>query len=275
MAELSHSGNGNFSSAEMSNKFTTDELKYEALIHRNPEAEGEFIYCALSTLIFCRPTCSSRLPLRKNVIFCNSTEEAIEMNFRPCRRCKPDISVGWNKQRDIIEKACYMIAMDAASKGKLDMEAIINKLEISKWHFYRTFKNYTGKTPRKFYYECLQNANPLISNPLPVIETKKNLRKRKIAAEKLNLENATSRRKMHNITTVIPEKARYYQEIFEEKNGEQISPERILDDSESNFMCYLSQQYKIDTENPYYNVWNNYENVCDSKIIYDMIDEIF
>lgn len=167
----------------MSLKFPTFESKFKALEDRNPEAEGEFIYCVLTTAIFCRPTCSSRLPLRKHVIFCSSNEEAIEKNFRACKRCKPDISDGWNKQRELIENACCMIMKSALAKRKLDVKALIQNLQISKWHFYRIFRNYTGSTPRQFFNDCLKGVDPLVLNPLPIIQTKKYLLKRKSLAD--------------------------------------------------------------------------------------------
>lgn len=163
----------------MSKKYPTYESKINALMERDPEAEGEFIYCVLSTSICCRPTCSSRLPLKKNIIFCDNVKEAIEKSFRPCRRCKPDIPIGWNKARESIEKACLIIMKIATSKMKLNVNALACKIHMSKWHFCRTFKNYTGYTPKQYYKECIQGLNPLVLKPLPLIQTKKYLKKQK------------------------------------------------------------------------------------------------
>ncbi|CUM57859.1 unnamed protein product [Debaryomyces tyrocola] len=168
----------------MSKKYPTYESKFSALMERNPDAEGEFIYCVLSTSICCRPTCSSRLPLKKNIIFCDSVEEAIERRFRPCKRCRPHILVGWNKTREKIKKACLIIMKMATSKTKLDVDKLAVELRLSKWYFCRTFKNYTGYTPKKFYEECIQGSNPLIFKPLPLIRTKKNLQKQRELSRK-------------------------------------------------------------------------------------------
>ena len=45
---------------------TTDT---EAMAARDPEAEGMFVVAVRTTGVFCRPTCASRTPLRKNVEF--------------------------------------------------------------------------------------------------------------------------------------------------------------------------------------------------------------
>jgi len=51
--------------------------------------EGVFFTAVVTTRIFCRPTCSARKPLPKNVIFYASASEAQEAGFRPCLRCRP------------------------------------------------------------------------------------------------------------------------------------------------------------------------------------------
>ena len=50
-------------------RFTDDETKYQAILNRDPQAEGEFVYGAISTRIVCRPTCNCRVAMRKNVVF--------------------------------------------------------------------------------------------------------------------------------------------------------------------------------------------------------------
>lgn len=164
----------------MSSIFPTYEAKYKALLERNPDAEGQFIYCVLSTSICCRPTCSSRLPLKKNIMFCDNLGYALKEGFRPCRRCKPEIAMGWNKPREMVESACIKIMNRARCKNKIQIEEIAFELGVSKWHFCRTFKNYTGITPKRFYNECVRGSNTLDLNLIPIIQTKKNLEKQRL-----------------------------------------------------------------------------------------------
>ena len=56
---------------------------------REPEAEGVFVVAVRTTGIFCRPTCPSRTPLRRNVEFHATGWDAVVAGFRPCRRCRP------------------------------------------------------------------------------------------------------------------------------------------------------------------------------------------
>jgi methylphosphotriester-DNA--protein-cysteine methyltransferase len=160
--------------------FSTDEERFRALINRDPEAEGKFFYCVLSTKIFCRPTCYSRLALRQNIIFSDSQEEAMKNGFRPCKRCKPTVKDGWNTTREFVIKGCALIYTKSLTGDKFYVSDIFKTLGVSKWHFCRAFKNYTGKTPRQFYLQCQKiKINPTILKPIPIIETKKSLNRKR------------------------------------------------------------------------------------------------
>ena len=69
--------------------FNTDEARWQAVIRRDPQADGHFYLGVKTTGIYCRPTCSSRKPNRVNVQFFATGDEAIQAGFRPCKRCRP------------------------------------------------------------------------------------------------------------------------------------------------------------------------------------------
>jgi len=52
-------------------------------------ADAAFLYAVTTTGVFCRPNCTSRRPLRTNVRFFATPEEALAAGFRPCKRCHP------------------------------------------------------------------------------------------------------------------------------------------------------------------------------------------
>ena len=68
-------------------KAINPEAAWKQLLARDPAAN--FFYAVTTTGVFCRPTCTSRRPLRANVRFFNSAAEAHAAGFRPCKRCKP------------------------------------------------------------------------------------------------------------------------------------------------------------------------------------------
>ena len=72
----------------MSTQSQTDTF-YSALSRRDSAFEGIFVVGVKTTGVFCRPTCSARMPKRENVEFFRSAREALEHGYRPCKICTP------------------------------------------------------------------------------------------------------------------------------------------------------------------------------------------
>jgi AraC family transcriptional regulator of adaptative response/methylated-DNA-[protein]-cysteine methyltransferase len=51
------------------------------------DASAQFVYAVTTTGVYCRPGCASRGPLRRNVRFFTTADEARAAGFRPCLRC--------------------------------------------------------------------------------------------------------------------------------------------------------------------------------------------
>jgi AraC family transcriptional regulator, regulatory protein of adaptative response / methylated-DNA-[protein]-cysteine methyltransferase len=63
------------------------EAAWKQVLARDPAAA--FFYAVTTTGVFCRPSCTSRRPLWRNVRFFGSADEARAAGFRACKRCKP------------------------------------------------------------------------------------------------------------------------------------------------------------------------------------------
>src|SRR5271154_4882760 len=63
-----------------------DELLWDKDLRRET---GDFLYAVSTMGVYCRPGCPSPRPLRKNVRFFRTTDEAEAAGFRACRRCDP------------------------------------------------------------------------------------------------------------------------------------------------------------------------------------------
>ena len=63
---------------------------WQQVLARDPAADGRFVYAVRSTKIFCKPSCPSRRPTRRNVTFFTLPAEAEAAGFRACLRCKPN-----------------------------------------------------------------------------------------------------------------------------------------------------------------------------------------
>ncbi len=66
------------------------EEAWRQVVTRDPRAQ--FFYGVTTTGVFCHPHCSSRRPLRGNVRFFRSADEARAAGFRACQRCRPAIA---------------------------------------------------------------------------------------------------------------------------------------------------------------------------------------
>lgn len=69
-----------------------EQEKLRAIQNRDSSYAGKFIFGVKTTKIICRPDCPARLPLKKNIVFFDTMEEAIEKGYRPCKRCKPKLA---------------------------------------------------------------------------------------------------------------------------------------------------------------------------------------
>src|SRR5438477_11350186 len=63
---------------------------WRATLARDSRADGSFVLAVRSTHIYCRPSCPARRPLRRNVTFFRTREEAERHGYRPCLRCRPN-----------------------------------------------------------------------------------------------------------------------------------------------------------------------------------------
>ena len=124
-----------------------DDARWEAVALRSTEADGLFVYGVRSTGIYCRPGCPARRPLRQNVAFFATAEEATAAGFRACRRCRPE------QNRDIDPAAAAVIDMCRRLDG---CETPVNLAELARqmgWsprHLRRMFKALTGVTPSAY-----------------------------------------------------------------------------------------------------------------------------
>src|SRR5690349_24311588 len=67
---------------------------WRAMLARDSRADGSFVLAVRSTHIYCRPSCPARRPLRRNVTFFRTREEAEKQGYRPCLRCRPNEIAG-------------------------------------------------------------------------------------------------------------------------------------------------------------------------------------
>ncbi len=130
---------------------TQDEPRWQAVQQRDKSQDGHFVFAVKTTGVFCRPSCAARLPLRKNVAFYASGEDAAKAGYRPCKRCRPTEAAG---EAERIEKLCRYIRANADSGEKLGLEELGKLAGLSKSHLQRIFRATVGVTPRQYVEAC-------------------------------------------------------------------------------------------------------------------------
>ncbi len=127
--------------------FSTDEDRWQAVVNRDPAAEGMFFYSVRTTGVYCRPGCPTRRALRKNVRFHKTCQEAEAAGFRACRRCKPNEASLVQRQAALVAEACRAIE---ATEAPPTLDTLAEGAGISRYHFHRVFKAQTGLTPKRY-----------------------------------------------------------------------------------------------------------------------------
>ncbi|WP_026478367.1 bifunctional transcriptional activator/DNA repair enzyme AdaA [Alkaliphilus transvaalensis] len=121
----------------------SNQEKWEAVKESKKAYDGKFFYGVKTTGIFCRPSCRAKTPLRDNVLFFNTSKEALKAGFRPCKRCQPD-QIIFQLELDLIKKAIDILNKEYTNEIRL--EAISRQLGVSGNHLGKLFKMNTGKT---------------------------------------------------------------------------------------------------------------------------------
>ena len=123
-----------------------DEIFWQAVKDNDKRFDGVFFTCVTSTKIFCKPSCTARLPKRKNVFFVDSEQKAEDKGFRACLRCKPKEIDAVDKQVNDVVKVCEMIEMEE----DISLQSLSKAIGLSSAHLQRTFKKIIGVSPKKY-----------------------------------------------------------------------------------------------------------------------------
>lgn len=124
-----------------------DERCWNAILSRDPSADGTFYYSVASTGVYCRPSCGARRPLRRNVAFHATCADAEAAGFRPCKRCRPDVAASGGAHAEKVAAACRLIE---TAETLPDLSELAQQAGFSRFHFQRVFKEVTGLTPKAY-----------------------------------------------------------------------------------------------------------------------------
>ncbi len=124
-----------------------EETYWQAVLERDDQANGKFVYGVRSTGIYCKPSCPSRKPRREQVIFFPLPAKAEEAGFRACRRCQPQMGAP-DAQLELVQRACRYI--EEHLDETLRLEQLGAELGLSQAYAQRLFKRVIGISPRQY-----------------------------------------------------------------------------------------------------------------------------
>lgn len=128
----------------------TDSEAWRATSRRDARFDGRFVYAVKTTRIYCRPSCPSRRPLRKNVAFFAAPDEAEQSGFRACKRCEPRAQLGETIHVQAIERA--RAYLDANETRAVSLAELASHAGVSAWHLQRSFKRLVGVSPKEYQH---------------------------------------------------------------------------------------------------------------------------
>ena len=126
---------------------------WEAVQARDASQDGQFVFAVSSTGVYCRPSCPSKRPRRKNVAFFHRPEQAEKAGYRACLRCRPRSAGGG--QAEVVRAICRYIEQHLDEP--LTLARLGAEFHQSPFHLQRKFKAILGITPRAYADSCRMN----------------------------------------------------------------------------------------------------------------------
>ncbi|MDB6019763.1 MAG: DNA-3-methyladenine glycosylase 2 [Pedosphaera sp.] len=128
------------------------DQSYQAVLTRDARFDGRFFVAVKSTMIYCRPICRVKTPLRKNCSFFTHAAEAEVAGYRPCKRCRPELAPGASLMEvssELARATLSYISQDFLAAESLAGLAV--KLGITDRHMRKVFQDEFGVSPVEYW----------------------------------------------------------------------------------------------------------------------------
>jgi AraC family transcriptional regulator of adaptative response / DNA-3-methyladenine glycosylase II len=125
-----------------------DDSCYRAIETRDHRFDGRLFVAVTTTGVYCRPFCPAPTPKRENVRFFLTAAAAQEAGFRPCLRCRPEISPDlafWRGSSNTVSRALGLIETGALDQGSV--ETLAARLGMGERQLRRLFRQHLGASP--------------------------------------------------------------------------------------------------------------------------------
>lgn len=129
----------------------TPEQCERARLARDARFDGLFFTAVRSTGIYCRPVCPAPAAKPANVTYYPSAAAAGAAGFRPCLRCRPELSPQAQQHlgEESVQRALALIAEGGLQERSVD--ALARQLGLSARQLQRKFVQQLGATPAQVH----------------------------------------------------------------------------------------------------------------------------
>lgn len=113
---------------------------------RDPRFDGLFFTAVLSTRIYCRPVCPA--PMAKRVVYYRHAAAAEAAGYRPCLRCRPELSPddgSWRRGDAAVARALKLI--DDGALADQPLAALAERVGLGERQLRRLFVERVGVAP--------------------------------------------------------------------------------------------------------------------------------
>ncbi|GAA3920897.1 DNA-3-methyladenine glycosylase 2 family protein [Luteimonas lutimaris] len=120
----------------------------QARLSRDPRFDGLFFTAVTSTRIYCRPVCPAPTPKPANVTYFRNAAAAETAGFRPCLRCRPELSPAdgtWRRGDAAVARALKLIEQGALAGQPLS--ALAERVNLGERQLRRLFVERLGASP--------------------------------------------------------------------------------------------------------------------------------
>ena len=120
----------------------------QARLSRDPRFDGLFFTAVTSTRIYCRPVCPAPAPKPRNVTYFPSAAAAEAAGFRPCLRCRPELSPddgAWRRGDDAMARALKLI--DTGLLAEHPLATLAERVHLGERQLRRLFVERLGAPP--------------------------------------------------------------------------------------------------------------------------------
>lgn len=125
-----------------------DAICEQARLSRDARFDGLFFTAVRSTGIYCRPVCPAPAPKPHNVHYYVSAAAAEAAGYRPCLRCRPELSPAagpWRRGEAVLGRALRLIEHGALEGS--GVPALAARLHVGERQLRRLFASELGVSP--------------------------------------------------------------------------------------------------------------------------------